>query len=309
MSGAREPVFLVTGAAGQLGRAMGRRLEERGLSWRGVDVVASDGSAPFLRCDLADPASVAPLREFCRGVTHVLHLAGRITNDKSIVDSYAEQFRISVRGTLNLLAGLSPETRHFSFASSMTVYGRPRRLPVDERHPVEPSCVYALCKLAAERYLEEEGRARGLGVCLLRYTSAYGPGRPDGRAIHTMIQNALAGRPPEVHGDGTVQRDYIFQDDLCRATIEAALKEARGVLNVGSGVGTSVADLARRVLRLTGTPGEPVFAARAQDPQSSASMVYDIGKLRALLGDFRFTPLDEGLAATIAGYKDGAARA
>jgi UDP-glucose 4-epimerase len=294
------PAFLVTGAAGHLGRIMGRMLGELGLAWRGVDRIPHDGCpAPFLVCDLSDPGATGRLRRFCRGTTHVIHLAGRITNCRSIEASYAEQFQISVLGTLNLLKALGPETGHFSFASSMTVYGVPRTLPVHESHPVEPNCVYALCKLAAERYLSAHAKSAGRRVCLLRYSSAYGPGPADGRAIQSMIARVLSGAMPIVKGDGLVQRDYIFQDDLCRVTIAAALQGASGVLNVGSGRGTASVELAYKVLDLLDAEGRPEFVEREPDGPVASSMVYDITKMRALMGDAPLTTLDEGLALTI----------
>jgi UDP-glucose 4-epimerase len=295
-----EPVFLLTGAAGGIGRMMGRELARRGIAYKGADVVTSAGPGPFLKCDLADPAARGALREFCADVTHVIHLAGRVSNEKRISAAYAEQHRMSVTGTLNLLGALGPSARHVAFASSMTVYGRPKRLPVDETHPLEPSCVYAVCKVAAERHLAAHARRTGLRAASLRYTGIYGPGDGAKRAIQTMIQAVLEGRPPEVHGDGSVRRDYMYHEDLCRVTVDAALKEADGVFNVGTGRGTSVAELARLILKLSGRGGEPVFVPKQLDAQSASSMVFDVSKLSAALGGLQLTPIEEGLARTIA---------
>lgn len=297
----KPPMFLITGAAGGIGRMMALELERRGLAYKSVDVVTLESaSVPFFTCDLAERGELRALREFCADVTHVIHLAGRVTNEKSVSAAYAEQFHMSVAGTLNLLDALGSRTRHVAFASSMTVYGAPQRLPVDETQPLQPSCVYAVCKVAGERYLEAHARRTGRRVALLRYTSIYGPGDASKRAIPAMIRAVLAGRRPEVHGDGSVRRDYMYHEDLCRLTVEASLKEASGPLNVGSGQGTSSAELARLILKLAGPGGEPVFVPTQLDAQSSASMVYDVSRLRAAIGELALTPLEEGLARTIA---------
>lgn len=302
----REPVVLVTGASGSIGRAMGRLLQERGIARRGTDIAAAPGELfpDFKRCDLADPAAAESLADFCGPVTHVIHLASRVANAKSLAESYGEQYALNVVGTLNLLKALPPAVRHFAYASSMTVYGNAAAAAVDESHPVEPNCVYALTKLAAERLLLEEGALKGLRVALLRYTGAYGPGSVPGRAIPNMILRLLDGRAPEIYGQGTARRDYIYVDDLCRATLAASLREAEGIFNVGTGVGVSAAELAGLLIRLTGAAVTPEASPRAVDAQAASSMVYDIGKMRRELG---FTPeitLEEGLRRTIRHFQE-----
>jgi UDP-glucose 4-epimerase len=292
-------VVLVTGAAGQIGRALGRLLDEKGIARRGVDVVEAPGDAPFLRCDLSDPAGIAALREFCRPVTHAVHLASRITNEKDLAACYARQYALNVGGTLNLLEALPAGLRHVAFASTMTVYGAPRSLPVRESHPVAPNCVYALCKLAAERFLAEFAGGRGIPAAVLRYSSAYGPGPFVPRAIPRMIRRLLDGEPPEVFGDGSVRRDYIYVDDLCRATLQACRLEADGVFNVGTGIGTSSAELAAMLSRLAGARLQPRRVGGALDAQAASSLWFDIAKMRRELGCSPEVSLEDGLAATI----------
>lgn len=298
-----KPVVLVTGAAGHIGRCMGRLLREQGVDHRGTDLVPCPDYAEFRACDLSDPAAPEALAAFCAPVTHVIHLASRIHNLKSLAGSYAEQYKVNVAGTLHLLKALPPTARHLCYASSMTVYGNAASEAVDESHPVQPNCVYALTKLAAERLLLEEGPRRGLKVALLRFTGAYGPGGVSGRAIPNMIARLLEGRAPEIYGAGTARRDYIYVDDLCRATLRAATSEAEGVFNVGTGVGISASELAGLLIRLTGSAVAPAASAKAVDAQAASSMVYDIGKMRRELG---FTPevtLEEGLLRTIRDFR------
>lgn len=299
---APQRVVLVTGAAGQIGRTLSAMLDAGGIAHRGLDFVAppAGSTAPYLRTDLSASGAEDALREFCAPVTHVVHLAGRITNAKSLAECYREQHALNVEGTLRLLQALPPSLRHFAYASSMTVYGNRQSAPfVDELQPLEPNCVYALMKVAVERHLTEFSKRSGAKVALLRYTSAYGPGPASGRAIPAMIVRLLGGQAPEVHGDGGARRDYIYVDDLCRATLEASLREYDGVLNVGTGVGVSVAELAELLVRLTGSPCKPVFSGKAVDSQGASSLVYDIGRMRKELGYEPETTLEEGLRRTI----------
>lgn len=304
LSGARppaggRPVVLLTGASGLIGRALASALDERGLAHLDVCRTPPGTSSPFLPCDLSDPSALARLAEFCRPATHVIHLASRISNAKDLASGYREQFAVNVSATLNLLRALPPSVRHFAYASSFTVYGNTRVSRVDEGHPVAPNNVYGLCKLAVERHLEEFGARAGVPVAVLRYTSVYGPGSAPGRAIPAMIARLLAGRPPEVYGAGSARRDYLYVDDACRAALQAALGEAEGVFNVGTGVGTATAELASLLVRLTGASVAPVFVPRELDAQAASSLVYDVGKMRRELG---FTPavsLEEGLLKTI----------
>lgn len=301
------PVYLVTGAAGQLGSAVARLLRELEVELRCLDLAPSREGAregePWLACDLVSPDSYAALSEFCRPVTHVVHLASRVTDAKDLSVDLGSQLALEAEGTLNLLRALGSGTRHLAYASSMTVYGRPERLPVGEEHPLRPDCVYAVAKLAVERLLAGFGRERGIPIAAMRLTSLYGPGPAKGRAIPAMALSALQGRPPEVFGDGSVRRDYLYVDDAARATLAVSLGALDGPVNVGTGRGTSTAELARLILRLAGLEGDPRFLPRRLDEQSSASMVLDVRRLSGATRFVPFIPLEEGLRRTLAALR------
>lgn len=295
------PVVLITGALGQLGRAMGALLDRKGVKHLGIDIVEpKEPSDRFLRCDLGDPAEIGRLAEFCRPVTHVIHLASRITNEKDLRQSFEAQYRMNVTGTKNLLKALPPALRHIAYASSMTVYGNTDVPLVDESHPIRPNCIYALCKVIVERHLAEHSRRTGVKSAFLRYTSAYGPGPRTGRAIPAMIGRLLDGEAPEIFGDGSARRDYIYVDDLCEATYQAVVKEADGPFNIGTGRGISAAELAELLIRLTGVQVSPKFIPREQDAQARSSLVFDISKM---VRELEFRPsitIEDGLSRLIA---------
>ncbi|MBI5202841.1 MAG: NAD-dependent epimerase/dehydratase family protein [Elusimicrobia bacterium] len=291
-----SPVFLVTGAAGQIGRAMTALLDREGIAH--LDVTRRPSPGAFA-CDLSDPSCIERLAEFCRSSTHVVHLAARISAEKDLARSYSEQFAVNAGATLNLLKALPASVRHISFASSFTVYGAARTPAVDEHHPLQPTSGYALGKLAAERYLADYAGRSGTALACLRYTSVFGPGPAPGRAIPSMIERLLDGLAPQVYGDGRARRDYLYVDDVCRATLAASLKDAEGVFNVGSGVGTSTAELARTLVRLSVAASEPVFLPLAPGTPPPWSIVYDIGKTSRVLGVEPAVSLEEGLRRTM----------
>lgn len=300
------PVFLITGAAGLVGRALTRLLDQRGLMHLDVDLFptpAGATAAPFLQCNLAEP-DLKRLSDFCRPATHAVHLAAAISNEKELAGHYGILHRVNVGGTLNLLKALPPTLRHFSFASSMTVYGSPRVLPVDETAPLEPNCVYALTKRACEHALSDYSARAGVPVAFLRFSSVYGPGPANGRAIPRMITRLLEGKPPQIYGDGSVTRDYIHADDLSRAVVEASAREVEGAFNVGSGRGTSILELSEALIRLTGSRLAPVHLPAPEDAQASSSVVYDIGKMRRELGVGPRVSLETGLRGLVAYHQD-----
>ncbi len=299
-------VVLVTGAAGRIGSAMVELLRSLKVERRCLDLAPSRRPVeePWKLCDLAELSDPEGLRAFCRPVTHVIHLASRVTNSKDFAATFPSQFRIEVLGTLNLLRALPSSARHVAYASSMTVYGAPEHLPVGEDHPLRPSCVYALCKVVTEQHLAAFTRERGIPAAALRIASVYGPGAPDRRAIGAMIERALSGRPIEIFGDGTVRRDYIYVEDVCSAALAVSIAGLDGPLNVGTGQGTSAAELAAAISRLAGSARAPVLVPKELDEQAAASMVFDI---RRLTGATQFSPrvsLEEGLSRIIAGLRD-----
>lgn len=299
---ARAPVVLLTGASGQIGRAMAALLDESKIPHLDVCRSRPASASRFLSCDLTDPSAADRLAEFCRPATHVIHLASKISNAKELAGAYREQFEVNVGATERLLRSLPPDLRHFAYASSFTVYGGADR-PIDERFPVAPGSVYALCKLAVERQLAEFQARTGVPIAILRYASVYGPGPAPGRAIPAMIERLLAGQAPEVVGAGLARRDYVHVGDVCRATLRASLQEAEGVFNIGTGVGTATSELAALLVRLSGSSAAPVFLPQPPGAQAPASFVYDIGKMRRELGFVPDVSLEQGLLDTIRYFK------
>ena len=205
---------------------------------------------------------------------------------------------VNVLGTLQVLEAAQRHGTKVVFSSTGgAIYGECDG-PADEDHPRNPLAPYGVSKLAAEEYISAYSRLHGSEHVSLRYGNVFGPRQdPHGEAgvVAIFMKRLHEGGTPRIFGDGTQTRDYVYVGDVVAATLAAAGHQG-GVLNVGTGVETSVLDLYARVQRAAGLEREPQFAdARAGELQRS---VLDASRARRELGWAPQRSLDEGLAAT-----------
>jgi UDP-glucose 4-epimerase len=226
----------------------------------------------------------------------VFHLAAQ----KSVRGSVAQpdlDCEVNVLGTIHLLEAARLHHAQVIFASTGgAIYGECER-PADENAPRRPIAPYGVSKLAAEEYLAMYNRLHGTAHVSLRYGNVYGPRQdPHGEAgVVAIFFGALArGDELRIFGDGLQTRDYVYVRDVVSATLVA--EGHAGIFNVGTGLETSVLDLAEACARAAGVEARTAFApARLGDLQRS---VLDPTRAQEVL-DFRAqTSLDEGLAAT-----------
>ena len=187
----------------------------------------------------------------------------------------------------------------FVFVSSGgAVYGRAARLPAREDDPTEPISAYGVGKLAVEKYVALFSSAHGLPGVTLRLSNPFGPyqlaGTPVG-VVARMVQKLSAGEPIEIFGDGSTVRDYLEIGDAARALALAADpgRLPPGLYNVGSGEGTSLAEVAATVGAVAGRPLEIVHRpARGFDVPA---IVLDTARLRTASGWRPEVPFAEGV--------------
>jgi len=214
---------------------------------------------------------------------------------------------VNVLGSLNVCeAAVAAGTRKVVFAGSGgTLYGVPDSVPVRESHPQRPVSPYGVSKKAAGDYLHYYREVRGLEYTDLALGNVYGPRQdPNGEAgvVAIFAGRMLAGRQPTVYGDGAQTRDYVFVDDVVDAFVRATEKGGGLLMNIGTGIETSVLDLYEALARLTGYPEPPNRApGRAGELARSA---LDPGRAAIHLGWKPWTPLDDGLAITVDWFRD-----
>jgi UDP-glucose 4-epimerase len=249
---------VVTGAAGFVGSHLVDRLMTQGAE----DVVGFDnlsrgrltnlGQLPdhphfdFIQGDIRDRAAIT---EALRGASLVYHLAAQSSVMGGVRDvDYT--FETNVSGTFNVLrAAVEQGVARVLFASSREVYGEPIALPVDEESPLLPINSYGASKVAGEVYCRAFRREFGLQTVILRLANVYGP-RDQGRVIPLWLGEALAGQDLQVYG-GKQVIDFLWVGKAVEAMLRAAAIDGPvPPINVGSGTGTRIADLARRIARL-----------------------------------------------------------
>jgi UDP-glucose 4-epimerase len=297
---------LITGAAGFLGSALANQLAREGHQVRGLDDLST-----------GDPQALAPDVHFTRGdvsdrpklwtllqeVDVVYHLAARVSVPESIL--YPRDYNtVNVGGTVALMEAMRDVgVRRVVLASSGAVYGDAGEPPLIETAAPSPRSPYAVSKLAAEFYVRTIGLLWGIETLSLRIFNAYGPGQhlPASHppVVPYFLRQALRGGSLVVHGDGSQTRDYIYVDDVVSAMVAASTAPGVSgmVINVGSGIETSVRDLVRLALEATGAKPEVLYNA-----QSSGGVSRMAADLRAARDKLNFVPsikLGDGLRLTL----------
>ena len=264
--------------------------------------------ARFARIDIRDRTAVTDL--MARERPEVLnHHAAQMDVRRSVADPVFDA-QVNLVGLLNLLeAGRQHGLRHVIFASSGgTVYGEDQRVPAREGDPTEPVSPYGVAKLSSERYLHFYSHAYGIRHVALRYGNVYGPRQdPHGEAgvIAIFIGQLLRDQQPTINGPGKQTRDYVYVGDVARANVLALAGEYRGPLNVGTGIETDVNRLFALLCSATGVH-KPEQHGPAKPGEQSRS-VLDASQARTVLGWQPEMSLADGLAQTVAYFRDKAA--
>lgn len=310
----RVASYLVTGGAGFIGSNIVRELVRRGERVRVLDNLSTGklenlaglmDRIEFMAGDVADPETA---RLAVAGMDYVLHQAAIPSVQRSIEDPLATD-RANVRGTLcMLMAAREAGVKRFVFASSSSVYGESRELPKREDMPAVPLSPYGVSKLAGEAYCRAFHRVYGLPTVALRYFNVFGPYQ-DPRSeyaavIPRFITALLNGNRPTIYGDGLQSRDFCFVSNAVEANLLAcqAPDAAGEVFNVACHQQHTLLDLLRVLSDLIGTRVEPIFAPpRPGDIRHSLA---DISKARRLMGYEVRVGFHEGLARTVAWYRD-----
>jgi UDP-glucose 4-epimerase len=187
--------------------------------------------------------------------------------------------QINVIGLLNVLEFAQKSgVRKVIFASSGATFGTPDKLPITDDTPQHPTSPYGITKMVAEDYLRFYKASRDLDFTALRYGNVYGPRQdPNGEAgvISIFIGKFLAREPVRIDWDGEQTRDYVFVEDVARANLAALDRGSGGCYVIGTGVRTSVNQIYRQLVELTGfqAPVErgPQRSGDARDAQFDAT--------------------------------------
>jgi nucleoside-diphosphate-sugar epimerase len=281
---------LVAGSTGFIGSALVARLRSGGASVTGASLA--------LGVDVTDWNRVAPLD----GFDAVVNVAGR-----TFVPSSREEphlfFRDNFLVTLNLLELARRLGARYVHAGSY-VYGAPRYLPVDERHPTGAHNPYAASKLHAERLCLDYARDFGVRVVVLRLFNVYGRGQREDFLIPKIVAGVRAGSL--TLEDPAPRRDFVHVDDVVEAFARSLTWNGASsdVFNVGSGVSTSVEALAEIAVRAAAWPVDVRFIGRSR-PSEIPDVVADIGKAAKVLDWRPRVDIEEGIASLVRATEGG----
>ena len=296
--------ILVTGGAGFIGSHIAEYLVQRGddvtvldnlITGSKENLTKISDKINFVNGDIRDHKLLEKLVSDTTGVFHEAALAS-VQQSFSMKDEYID---VNVTGTENIFKLAKEYGFKIVYASSSSVYGNPKKIPVkedDERKPINP---YAKTKLDGEDLAKKYSEI-GVKVIGLRYFNVFGKRQSKEYAgvIKLFLQRIQQKKSPKINGDGLQTRDFVHIDDVVKANVLAMDSDINHrFLNVGSGLPTSVLDLANLIIEVSGLPLEPIHGPELSgDVKATQS---DIKLIRKLLNWEPKMKLDDWLAKII----------
>lgn len=287
----------VTGGAGFIGSHVATRLIRAGVDVTIIDDLSS-GSLGKLAdvqalgldedkiriVDVRSEKCAEAIRDWRPDV--VVHLAAQASLPAAVRSPIIDA-DINIRGTVNVLeACVHGGVGLFVFAASAAIYGQvdPSQLPVTEQSAIAPSSPYGVSKAAALDYVNWYQRQHQLSATVLALGNVYGPNQFGRRCgvIPRIANDIVAGIPASISGDGQQTRDFVYVTDIADAIALACTRGGVGLLNIASGVETTVAQIYDTVCGVAGSVAAP--AAIPAVPGEARRMVFDIGRAREVLG-------------------------
>jgi UDP-glucose 4-epimerase len=293
-----------TGGAGFIGMHVVPMLLDRGYNVRLFDnmfrgdrdrvaELTNTGRVELIDQDVRYGGAV---HQAMKGCESVIHFAA-VSINKSQADPY-ESIDINMVGNNNVFAAAADHgVRRLVFASSASVYGDPRKIPMHEDDPLHPLTPYCISKRAGEDLAGFYQRRSGLSWIALRFFNVYGEGQKTTAYYTSVINHFIArlknGQPPVIDGKGEQSMDFIHVHDIARATVLALEAEQDNLpVNVGTGIDTSIATLARILIEAVGADVEPQFNPR---DVLVARRAADTERARKVLGFEPTITVEEGM--------------
>ncbi len=299
---------IVTGGAGFIGSHTVDKLVAGGAQVTVIDNLSTgkkenlNPQADFVEMDITSNGLSSVFDRFRPEA--VIHLAAQVSVAKSINDPVRDSM-INVVGSVNLLENCRRTgVNKVVYAASAAVYGNPGETVLQESIPAQPLSFYGVSKLAPEYYLKVFHHLYGLKYTVLRYANVYGPRQDasgEGGVVSIFAAKILAGQSPVIYGDGEQTRDFVYVGDVAKANIIALGRGDQQVLNIGTGMRTSVNQLFSVMAELAGKDLSPMYAgAREGDIRHSCM---DSSRARAVLGWEPQSLLKDGLSKTLDFYR------
>ena len=315
---------LITGGAGFVGSHLSEALLERGdevfildnLSTGSIDNVVHLKSNPRFHYTIDTVANEPVVAELIDRCDIVVHLAAAV-GVRLIVEQPVHTIETNVHGTEVVLKHANKKKKLVLIASTSEVYGKSTDVPFREDADlvlgptVKHRWAYACSKMIDEFLALAYWKERKLPVIVVRLFNTVGPRQTGqyGMVIPNFVRQALAGQPITVFGDGTQSRSFTYVGDVVKAMV-ALIDEPRAigqVFNIGNGQEITIADLAAKVKKMTGSSSEivtiPYEKAYEAGFEDMPRRVPDITRIQALVGYQPSVELDETLARVIEHFR------
>jgi len=299
---------LITGGAGFVGSHIADACLDRGYDTYVLDNLSTgrkrnlSPKAELIQADIATADLETILSKIKPEI--IFHQAAQVSVPLSIKQPLQDQ-QVNIQGTIKLLeAARMANVRKVIYASSAAVYGNPVYLPVDEKHPIQPISFYGISKYVPELYLKTYMDLYHLPFTALRYANIYGPrqvAHGEGGVVAIFTDRILRGEAITIQGDGEQTRDFIYISDIVEANLAAIERGDGGIYNIGTGVQTSINQLAQALETAAGHPIEKKNAAPREGDIRDSYFNPDLA-----MRELNWLPkvsLVEGLQKTIASYR------
>jgi UDP-glucose 4-epimerase len=310
---------LVTGGLGFIGSNLCRELADLGALVTAVDSMLPDyggnlanlaGYEDRVRINFADVRGHG-MEYLVRGQEILFNLAGQVSHVDSMRDPFTD-LEINCRSQLWILEAVrkrNPELK-VVYAGTRQVYGKPKRLPVDETHLVNPTDVNGINKVSGELYHLVYHSVYGIRASSLRLTNTYGPRQLIRHSrqgfIGWFVRKALLGETIEIFGDGSQQRDFDYVDDVVDAFLRAGASDAADgeIFNLGGQEPVALLKLAQMLIEITGR-GDYVTKPFPEERKliDIGDFAADARKIGRVLGWNPRIPLRDGLRRTLEYYE------
>jgi UDP-glucose 4-epimerase len=304
---------LVTGGAGFIGSHVVDRLLQHGHEVRVVDDLSTgrrelvNRAARFQRSDIRSrrlPRLIAEWRPEA-----IVHAAAQASVARSLADPDFDA-SVNIAGTLALVRAGGGGVRTFLYISTGGAgYGDTSVVPTPEEHLVQPSSPYGVSKTAAERYVECYGPLLAMRTLVLRLANVYGPRQnPLGEAgvVAIFADRLLRGEACLINGDGEQTRDFVYVEDVADAVLRGLERaDATGVVNIGTGIETTVNTIYARLARAAGVTRPAQHGPAKPGEQRRSALA--IARAAQVIGWTPATALDEGLERTLVYFKTAGA--
>ena len=307
---------LVTGGAGFIGSHVVDRLLGVGHDVHVVDDLSTgrrelvNRAARFHRVDIRSrrlPRLLASWRPDA-----IVHAAAQASVSRSVADPDFDA-SVNILGTLGLMraCGAAGARAFLYISTGGAAYGDTSVVPTPEDHPLVPASPYGVSKTSGERYIECYGPLLDVRTLVLRLANVYGPRQnPHGEAgvVAIFADRLLRDEPCVINGDGEQTRDFVFVEDVAEAVVRGLERmDATGVINIGTGVETTVNAIYARLARAAGVTRPATHGPAKPGEQRRSALA--AGRAASVLGWTPVTALGEGLERTLQHFKTGAVRA